>query len=55
MGSMSFQLILLLQLSFMYFSKLVCILHKKETGISYRYEVEKIVEWKIRLSGYELD
>jgi len=24
-------------------------------GISCRYEVEKIMEWKIGLSGYELD
>lgn len=28
---------------------------QQEPGISYKHEVEKIMEWKIRLSGYELD
>jgi hypothetical protein len=28
---------------------------QKGTGINCRYEVEKIVGWKISLSGYEVD
>jgi hypothetical protein len=41
MGSMSFHTILLLQLSFMYFSKHVCILHKKKLELATAIKLKK--------------